>query len=120
MEELKQACKYSQRFRSNPNDSKEKQKCQNCTVNQRTDRRCPVEGRNCDNCGQEGHFTRSALRKKKIKKTPTGPTTTKKREADRQYRLEEQNTKGSKEEEEPDPFLYRLKVNNVKINWQGL
>ena len=57
---------------------------------------------------------------KKKKKTPTGPTTTKKREADRQYRLEEQNTKGSKEEEEPDPFLYRLKVNNVKINWQGL
>ena len=58
--------------------------------------------------------------KKIKKKTPTGPTTTKKREADRQYRLEEQNTKGSKEEEEPDPFLYRLKVNNVKINWQGL
>ena len=58
---IKQAGRYSQRFKPTSQEPEEKQRCRKCTFSHRPDRRCPADGRNCDSCGQEGHFAKSAL-----------------------------------------------------------
>ena len=115
---LRQAGKYSQRFKPNPSEPREKQRCKKCTFNHRTDRRCPADGRHCDNCGQEGHFAKSVLCKK-----PTDPqtTTTRRKYTDKQYKLEEQNSGMSEEEEEAEQQpLYRLETRRATVHWPGI
>ena len=56
---IRQSGKYSNRFRSE-DSPKPKKKCQKCTYNH-AEGLCPAEGRMCNACGQEGHFSRSRL-----------------------------------------------------------
>ena len=122
---LRQAGKYSQRYKPSSNESDEKQRCKKCTFTHRSDRRCPADGRSCDSCGQEGHFAKSPLCKKSGN-AQSSSNLKKKQQTGRQYKVENENTEASEEEEgeETDPGkhqpLYRLQAQNVGIKWPGI
>ena len=125
---IKQAGRYSQRFRPPSQEPEEKQRCRKCTFSHRPDRRCPADGRNCDSCGQEGHFAKSALCKKSGDSQPN-PTIRKKKLTGRQYKLEEEYTEPSEGEEaeetdqERPHSLYRLQAQVIsqdeEFSWPG-
>ena len=70
---IKRPGKYGSRPQSNREQDPGKTKCQRCTREHRRERRCPEEGRTCDDCGVEATEAPTTT---SSGEPPTSPTTT--------------------------------------------
>ena len=102
--------KYSGRFKHTETGTRDK--CPKCTYDHDKERRCPAESRECNKCGETGHFARSS-----ICKAVGG-----KKEAENR-RVEEDTASESSDDtdgEEGEQTLRRMIDSKARRQWPGV
>ena len=101
---LRQSGKYSGRWKG---EEETKERCPRCTYEKHQEgNKCPAEGRECRECGKEGHFAKSKICAGKKKKTT------------RRVKKEESSSSSSTEEEDGEERGKVYKVEKVR-QWPG-